>query len=266
MLFNFFSILHLSECNTGNGIDYYDCTLKNGPISWKHKYPSANGNFQSPINIISVETSLLLIYEPLIWNYYDEIPTEIFIRNSGYTVELKANFSCNVPTISGADLLENYKFLNLCFRWSILDDQGSEHSINNKKYPVELQITKNDNPCLDPIILNLRKIRGPGIWVQIPSFPLSWLCYNFQTNFYSYGGSLTEPPCCEGVTWFIFPEPMAISIKQLSEFRTLQSRTLNKILNNSRPIQNLNSRIVCLNRYIGYDEETEDEDVPAICD
>ena len=82
-------------------------------------------------------------------------------------------------------------------------------------------------------------------------FPLSYLLYQFRTGFYSYGGSLTEPPCYQGAEWFLFPEPLAISERQLNEFRQLLSKDgKTRILRNSRPVQSINcTRVVNLNQY-----------------
>lgn len=112
----------------------------------------------------------------------------------------------------------------------------------------QFQITKFDNPYLDPIILNLHSISEAGSCTEISPFPISWMCYPFKSGFFSYGGSLTEPPCSEGVTWFIQPEPLAISEKQMNEFRKLRNKEGVRIMKNSRPVQNLNTRIVCYNK------------------
>ncbi|CAD7090077.1 unnamed protein product [Hermetia illucens] len=279
----------------------FDYGARRGPHKWKEFFPAARGCYQSPINIRTETTEILKISEPLIWRNYDDLPAKVAIENTGHTVDLKAHYVCNQPILSGADLLESYSFVSLCFRWSALDNEGSEHSINDRKYPLEMQathiskentefnpsyigdlgilvlsyfftITKFDNPYLDPIILNLHHIREPFKRVEIPPFPISWLCYPFKSGFYSYGGSLTEPPCSEGVTWFVQPEPMSISETQLAEFRLLLSKDhASRILRNSRPVQNLNSRIVCYNRFDQFSRlsetaaEGDEQQAQAIC-
>lgn len=55
--------------------------------------------------------------------------------------------------------------------------------------------------------------------------------------YYTYMGSLTAPPCTEGVTWFVLKNPVDISPQQISAFAKLYPHDV-------RPIQPLNGRIV----------------------
>lgn len=79
------------------------------------------------------------------------------------------------------------------------------------------QITNDDNPYLDHIVTNLWRISKAGTKVSIPPFPLEWLYPPFECSYYSYNGSLTQPPCTEMVTWIIQPEPIAISSFQVKK-------------------------------------------------
>ncbi|KAB1979815.1 carbonic anhydrase family protein, partial [Haemophilus parainfluenzae] len=56
-----------------------------------------------------------------------------------------------------------------------------------------------------------------------------------QTAYYSYSGSLTTPPCSEGVTWIVLAEPIHISPSQVEAFANLYQM-------NARPIQATNGR------------------------
>nr|XP_036221486.1 putative carbonic anhydrase 3 isoform X2 [Bactrocera oleae] len=241
-----------------------------GPHNWR----CSDAN-QSPINIIDENVQKFPIRELLCWNHYDDLPNGIMLENNGHTVVLRACFSGNTPTVSGADLLACYTFVELCFRWSLLSNDGSEHMLNYRKFPLELQAMHRtgpsgdctssydllmvgyffevsaNNPYLDPLVQNLHRIQKPGSKIEIPPFPLSYLLYQFRTGFYSYGGSLTEPPCYQGAEWFLFPEPLAISERQLNEFRQLLSKDgKTRILRNSRPVQSINcTRVVNLNQY-----------------
>jgi carbonic anhydrase len=54
-------------------------------------------------------------------------------------------------------------------------------------------------------------------------------------EYYSYSGSLTTPPCSEGVSWFVMAEPLEVSAEQIEAFRAIVSP-------NARPVQPLNGR------------------------
>ncbi|WP_432507481.1 carbonic anhydrase [Kineococcus arenarius] len=56
---------------------------------------------------------------------------------------------------------------------------------------------------------------------------------------YRYTGSLTTPPCTEGVSWFVMQQPVEVSAEQLSDFRSV-------ITENSRPVQPLGGRELLL--------------------
>ena len=54
---------------------------------------------------------------------------------------------------------------------------------------------------------------------------------------YRYDGSLTTPPCSEGVKWFVMTAPIALSAAQIGAFTSI-------IQGNNRPVQPLNGRPV----------------------
>ncbi|HKI25836.1 MAG TPA: carbonic anhydrase family protein [Candidatus Sulfotelmatobacter sp.] len=58
-----------------------------------------------------------------------------------------------------------------------------------------------------------------------------------DTSYYTYMGSLTAPPCTEGVTWFLLKTPVDISAEQISAFAKLYPHDV-------RPLQPLNGRVV----------------------
>jgi len=55
--------------------------------------------------------------------------------------------------------------------------------------------------------------------------------------YYVYMGSITAPPCTEGVTWFVLKTPVEVSAEQIDAFAKLYPRDV-------RPLQPLNGRIV----------------------
>lgn len=62
---------------------------------------------------------------------------------------------------------------------------------------------------------NLWRITCPGSKVYIPPFPLEWIFTPFDRDYYTYNGSLSQPPCSEIVTWIVQQEPIAISSSQV---------------------------------------------------
>jgi carbonic anhydrase len=54
---------------------------------------------------------------------------------------------------------------------------------------------------------------------------------------YRYDGSLTTPPCSEGVKWVVMTTPIQLSKEQVAAFTTI-------IRDNNRPVQALNGRTV----------------------
>ncbi len=59
-----------------------------------------------------------------------------------------------------------------------------------------------------------------------------------QFNFYRFSGSLTTPPCSEGVTWLVLDQPVNVSAEQIHQFQSVVHH------NNNRPIQPLNGRVI----------------------
>jgi carbonic anhydrase len=58
-----------------------------------------------------------------------------------------------------------------------------------------------------------------------------------QGAYYMYMGSITAPPCTEGVTWFVLQTPVEISLEEINAFAKLYPHDV-------RPIQPLNGRVV----------------------
>lgn len=56
-----------------------------------------------------------------------------------------------------------------------------------------------------------------------------------QKQFFAYAGSLTTPPCYQGVNWVVFKSSMELSKDQLKKFPHHES---------ARPLQPLNGRVV----------------------
>ncbi len=58
-----------------------------------------------------------------------------------------------------------------------------------------------------------------------------------NVTYYMYKGSVTAPPCTEGVTWFVLKTPVDVSSGQINAFAKLYPHDV-------RPVQPLNGRVV----------------------
>jgi carbonic anhydrase len=58
-----------------------------------------------------------------------------------------------------------------------------------------------------------------------------------RRGYYTYMGSLTTPPCTEGVLWIVMQQPIQVSPQQLAIFARLHPM-------NARPVQPLNGRVI----------------------
>ncbi|CAG5117708.1 unnamed protein product [Candidula unifasciata] len=116
------------------------------------------------------------------------------------------------------------------------------------------EIDINPNPAYTEIVKKLPEITEPGSRTKITTIPLKRLLPTDLQHFYRYEGSLTTPPCNETVTWTVFKTPVQISEDQISIFRSLKSSDIDPetntnypLVNNVRPLQSLNDRVVYAN-------------------
>ena len=92
------------------------------------------------------------------------------------------------------------------------------------------------NRTLWSIWKNMPAKEGPEVEVPAVSINPATLLPESLAH-YAYEGSLTTPPCSEGVQFFILKKPVTLSAEQLAAFRRLYPM-------NARPLQPLNERVI----------------------
>ncbi len=159
--------------------------------------------------------------------------------DNGHTIQ--ANFpSGNFVQIDG----QKFELVQLHFH------AHSEHSLSKKYFPLEMHLVhKNADGKLAVVgVLFEEGKENPElnkIWASIPEkkneekeaneqIVLLELIPKVHTH-YHYMGSLTTPPCSEGVNWNVLNTPISISSSQLAMFTK-------RYANNYRPIQTPNFR------------------------
>jgi carbonic anhydrase len=127
----------------------------------------------------------------------------------------------------------------------------SEHTIAGKSFPLEAHfVHKNDkgelavlgvlfehgnsNSEIEKILRERQGDNYDGKIGHMTFDPNGLLPKNLKV--YHYRGSLTTPPCSEGVNWHVAVEPMTVSADEPPVFETYMHGK------NARPVQALNSR------------------------
>jgi carbonic anhydrase len=96
------------------------------------------------------------------------------------------------------------------------------------------------NPAMDYLWAHLPLSKGDTVEPKAASLDMNQLLPK-ERAYFQFMGSLTTPPCSEGVLWTLFQEPVKIRPEQASVF-------LKVVGMNARPVQPLNQRIVRYSR------------------
>ncbi|MCF8208617.1 MAG: carbonic anhydrase family protein, partial [Rhodoferax sp.] len=211
-----------------------------GPQAWGQLKPEFNvcaiGKRQSPINIDDSNT-LQGPAEPLQFSY---TPSNASVVNNGHTIQVDLQGD-NLLTVRGS----RYRLLQFHFH------TPSEEQINFKRSVMVAHLVhKNDegqlavvavlmepgttNPLIDKVWTYMPLDTGDRVRMPPELLNLSELLPKDQ-RYYQFMGSLTTPPCTEGVLWMVMKQAVPISKSQYRLFTQLYP-------NNARPIQPANGR------------------------
>lgn len=231
---------------------------KLGPERWgklsKEYLLCEIGKNQSPIDIDRVRV-LRTDLRPIQFQY--EAPLPLTVVDNGHTIVLPVPEGKWTLTAEG----ETFSLINVHFH------SPSEHADNGNRYPLEAHFVHrnakgalavvgvwfqsgDENPVLAQILRwapeptegahDARHARRKGHQerkrISNETVDLRALLPRSE-GFFRYNGSLTTPPCSEGVRWYVMQEPITASEPQLQRLRAL----LNE---NARPVQPLNARRV----------------------
>jgi len=92
-----------------------------------------------------------------------------------------------------------------------------------------------ENAALKPIFANMPAKANTETTLDVDVDPSA--VFPPKQGYYDFEGSLTTPPCSEGVRWFVLQHRATISKAQLEAFKKLYPA-------NARPLQPLNGREV----------------------
>ena len=210
-----------------------------GPAKWAeldHAFATCGlGKVQSPIDIRGAKVADL----PAIQFHYKPSPLKLI--DNGHTIQV------NYAPGSSIDIGDaHYELLQFHFHKPSEEKvQGKSHamvahlvhkSADGKLAVVAVLLDKGgDNPTIDTIWMNLPKEKEKETAVDVTVDAAALLPRD--KGYYTFEGSLTTPPCSEGVRWFVLKTPMKITESEIMAFGKLYPT-------NARPIQPLNGRAI----------------------
>ena len=191
------------------------------------------GTEQSPIDLANAITA-----EPgnadIVWQ-----PMPLRIINNGHTIQVNATPG-SFCSIGGT----RYELQQFHFH------HPSEHLLSGKRFDLECHFVHRSaagglavigvfvrpgvtNPALQPIWSAMPRQEGPELdaGVRIDATAL----LPAERGSFRYMGSLTPPPCSEGITWTVFHNAIEAAPEQIRQFAAL-------FANNARAVQMRNRR------------------------
>ena len=214
-----------------------------GPAHWGALHPAfsdcAKGVEQSPIDLVDAETREQGRIE------FDYAPAPVELLNNGHAIQVNYAPGSGM-TLDGV----RYELLQFHFH------HGSEHTVAGVRLPMELHLVhRSDRGALAVVGVLLKEGREnhvlAPIWRHMPARPApatvapasvdaAALLPEVRTA-WRYQGSLTTPPCTQGVSWVVMTEPVAVSAEQIARYGAI-------FPNSYRPTQPLNDRSLIRDR------------------
>jgi carbonic anhydrase len=211
-----------------------------GPEHWgeldPHFSECKNGKNQTPIDLTQMVDQQL---PPLDFHYRPGGDNEV---NNGHTIQINYAAGSSITLDGNEYELKQYHF-----------HTPSENHIGGTEFPMEAHLVHADqNGHLLVIAVMFQEgaenlaLREP--WAAMPahSEETAHLAMHASAaellpqdhDYYRFTGSLTTPPCTEGVIWVVMKQPVTASAGQIHKFAEVMGHP------NNRPIQPLNARLI----------------------
>lgn len=220
---------------------HWDYEGAKGPDNWEKLSPDyglcGSGKNQSPIDLKD-----MLDYN---------LPDIAFDYRPGVDKILDNGHTLRVDYKPGSSIALDGRTFQLA---QIHFHAPSEHRIGGKSYPMEIHLVHADengnlavigavvkegmkNKALERILENIPKSPGTPIALETNENANAFL--PAKRDYYRYNGSLTTPPCSEGVLWLVMKYAVRASKDQLGRFAEAMGPH-----SNNRPTRPLNARVI----------------------
>ena len=218
---------------------HWDYEGAGGPENWSRLDPQnklcAAGERQSPIDI---KDGIKVDVEPIKFKYQ---PSTFRIVDNGHTVQV--NVGEGSISLTG----KTYELIQFHFH------RPSEEKVNGQRFDMVVHLVHksdegqlavvavllergNENPFIQTLWNHMPLEKNMPVTPPITTVDLNTLLPTSR-NYYTYMGSLTTPPCSEGVLWLVMKQPVQVSQDQINIFSRLYR-------NNARPIQPSSGRLI----------------------
>ncbi|CAF1431008.1 unnamed protein product [Rotaria sordida] len=233
------------------------------PSKWHEHFPDASGTSQSPIDIKFHET-VAQQFPPFEFSPDHQREINFTLTNNGHQVAVtlskdSENLNQTDLSFTGGGLTGKFNFVNFHLHWGRKDRHGSEHEINGHTFPAEGHFVYKDLETQQTAVLAFffyvvhSENEENSEWKKYThiaslltnigdtmncALNLSHLMQIEKRRFFRYMGSLTTPPCTEGIIWTVFLDPIGITEESLNLLRN------NVMRRTYRPVQPINDRII----------------------
>ena len=210
-----------------------------GPEGWGQMKPEfakcSTGSRQSPIDIRDgIKVSLDAVA-------FDYKPSAFRVLDNGHTVQVNVGPGNSIEVLG-----RRYDLLQFHFH------RPSEERIDGKQFDMVVHLVHKDLegrlavvavllergsalPIVQSVWNNLPLEKGDEVAAKLP-LDMGTLLPT-ERSYFTYMGSLTTPPCSEGVLWMVMKNPVQVSAEQIGIFSRLYPM-------NARPIQSASGRLI----------------------
>jgi carbonic anhydrase len=210
-----------------------------GPAAWaglKAEYGlCAKGKRQSPI---ALQDGIAVDLEPIVFQYQSSGFTVI---DTGHTVEVRLPPGSAIEVRGRRYALKQFHF-----------HRPSEEHINGRGFEMSIHLVHADEQgrlAVVALVVSPGQAQGvvQSVWNNLPlERNEEWPARGeinpaellpAERGYYTYMGSLSTPPCSEGVLWLVLQQALELSAEQISIFSRLYPM-------NARPLQPAHGRLV----------------------